>query len=142
MPRRRLHKQSLFTKNERINEHVSYTKRTPYPEEQMHRKKGEGPTAQQASTPDGGPNTSTGTETVPEKADQDTQTGENTEPALPLVDEEGDLLLATCAEHLRHVARTSQQLMAALAVHVDAIRTKQPTRAPTTPSDQSIEDDC
>ena len=38
----------------------------------------------------------------------------------PYIDAEGDLLLATCAEHLRHVARTAQQLMSMLGTNLDA----------------------
>ena len=49
-------------------------------------------------------------------------------------DADTDLLLATCAEHMRHIARTTQQLMAALSVHLDAINTRQKAQAiPTTP---------
>ena len=35
-------------------------------------------------------------------------------------DDERDLHLATCAEHTRHIARTTQQLMAVLSAHLDA----------------------
>ena len=38
---------------------------------------------------------------------------------------DGDLELATCADHLRHVARTAQQLTAALAVHEDFLPSEQ-----------------
>ena len=35
--------------------------------------------------------------------------------------DDGDLEVATTADHLRHVARTAQQLTAALAVHLDIL---------------------
>ena len=97
---------------------------------------------QQTAGPCGGPDTSTGTEPFPDKADQNAQTGENTEPALPDADEEGDLLLATCAEHLRHVARTAQQRMATLGAHLDTITAKQSTREATIPTNMPREEDC
>ena len=97
---------------------------------------------QQTAAPSGGPDTSTGTEPFPGKADRNAQTRENTEPAQPDADEEGDLLLATCAEHLRHVARTEQQLMATLGTHIDTITAKQSTRETTMPTDLPLEADC
>ena len=49
----------------------------------------------------------------------------NPKPAVPVEREEDDLLLATCAEHLRHVARTAQQLMSLLATHLDTTMAEQ-----------------
>ena len=39
--------------------------------------------------------------------------------AAPADSDEGGLLLDTCAEHLRHVARTTQQIMSMLGTHLD-----------------------
>ena len=71
----------------------------------------------------------------PDSDHEDDQPDGNTKPALPNEKEDGDLLLATCAEHLRHVARTVQQLMSMLGTHLDTTLAEQCTNLP-------LEEDC
>ena len=146
--------QSILVHQERAHKRACDRKAgTNGPHEDHQREQG-APTPQ-PRTQDGGPDGSPGTEDAlrdtqaepispacQREEHADTHGQKDSEDTGPGIDEEGDLLLATCAEHMRHVAKTSQQLMAALSVHIDATRNKQRAHTPTTSTPLARKEDC